>query len=751
MANTKHFNNIKIARGTRAKWLAGAKPSYGEMFYDKNTKGVYIAIPNADAENGIELKRFGGFDSVVLKGTIFARNFANICRIAEPGDAYIVTGRISVEQPEVTFDNEGDVKRNATSVRTYDNYFKNGQVIIFTSEDVSSIPNSYIFNDSEIAANPEGVKGIITLAGTAEAVDLEYDPSLTEVASDKGMGTGKAITDVQTALDTLFNEKMEYIGSFNEITITATDNLTEADNYTPATAADKAWAIIAKQKQLHMGQSLVYSGPTTKVTTVDGDVTIRTNTMIVNNAGTIYTIPLGASEARDIAYTPAGDLKTDESVPSFTTVQSDGTKVTLTEDQIATVQHALDYLHQNKADLNSNGKLPLSQMPSTMIGALQYVGTVQIGNNVTSLTVAELAALMRTAKEGSDSWETDTDSKTGNKKAKAYENLDSGDYVIISIPLSPEGETTDKDLPSQPDEADEDHPRPRPRPLPPDEADEDHPLSRQISILDGKTELFKISNGDHVIVNKADEDGYTFDHLDTSAAVDAINEIIGSVNIVDQERVVTKGFYTDGTKVTDEIQETKVTTTPADHTIRVESPNGVLEYSDIAAHNIPQAGGSRSLVASDLSINDVQHNSNYHKGDDKTHNTELIGKKKDGTSVTVEFPNKDGMIQVISEGDGTKDVLPKFNEEGTLIDSEVSQTKDATTENGTLHLGKNFDINYDELAKLLQYLRGAVKITRLFDHDDANINSESQTARTHDENTLVVLDEDSAIDGGEWE
>lgn len=720
MANTKHFNNIKIARGTRAKWLAGAKPSYGEMFYDKNTKGVYIAIPNADAENGIELKRFGGFDSVVLKGTIQSSNFAHICEIAEPGDAYIVTGKINVEQPEVTFDNAGNVIRNATSVRTYDNYFKNGQVIIFTSEDVSNIPNSYIFNESEIAANAEGSKGIITLAGTAEAVDLEYDPSRTEVASDKGMGAGKAITDVQTALDTLFNEKMEYIGSFDEVTITATDNITDADNYTPATAADKVWAIIAKQKQLLMGQSLVYSGPTSKITTVDGDVTIRTNTMIVNNAGVIYTIPLGASEARDIAFTPTGDLKTDETVPTFTTTQADGTKVTLTEDQIATVQHALDFLHQNKADLNAQGKLPLSQMPSTMIGALQYVGTVQIGDDVTSLTVEQLATMMRTAKEGGDSWETADDEKTTSKKHLAYENLDSGDYVIISIPLA----TTDG---------------------------EDHPLSRQISVLDGTTEVFKISNGDHVIVNKADEDGYTFDHLDTSAAVDAVNAIIGSVNIVDQERVVTKGFSADGKKITEEIQETQVTTTPADHTIRVESPNAVLEHSDIPAHTIPQAGGSRSLVASDMSINDVQHDSNYHTGDDKTHNTELIGKKKDGTPVTVEFPNKNGMIQVIGEGDGTKDVLPKFDEDGALIDSEVSQTKDATTGNGTLHLGEKLDINYDELAKLLQYLRGAVKITRLFDHDDANINSESQTARTHDENTLVVLDEDSAIDGGEWD
>lgn len=722
MANTKHFNNIKIARGTRAKWLAGANPSYGEMFYDKNTKGVYIAIPNADAENGIELKRFGGFDSVVLKGTIQSSNFALICETAEPGDAYIVTGKINVEQPEITFDNAGNVVRNTTSVRTYDNYFKNGQVIIFTSEDVSNIPNSYIFNESEIAANAEGAKGIITLAGTAEAVDLEYDPSLTEVASDTGMGTGKAITDVQTAIDALFNEKMEYIGSFNEITITSTDDLSEADNYTPATAEDKAWAIIAKQKQLLMGQSLVYSGPTSKVTTVDGDVVLRTNTMIVNNAGVIYTIPLGASEAVDIAYSPANELRTDETVAEFDTVNEDGSKVTLTHDQIATVQHALDYLHRNKADLNANGKLPLSQMPSTMIGALQYIGTVTISDTTTSITAADFAALMRTAKEGSDSWETDTDSESSSKKAQAYENLDSGDYVIISIPLS----TTDG---------------------------EDNSLTRQVTVVDDSNNvLFTISNGDHVIVNSATEDGYTFDHLDTSAAVDAVNEITGSVEIVDKERDITEEFLADGTKsVAEDVQETKVTTDAAAHSIRIEAPNAVLEAKDITAHNIPQAGGSRSLVASDLSINDVKHDSNYHTGDDKTHNTELIGKTKDGTSVTVEFPNKDGMIQVVGEGDGTENVLPKFDEEGALIDSEVSQTNDATTGNGTLHLGENFDINYDELAKLLKYLRGEVTITRLFDHDDDTINSESQTARTHDENTLVVLDEDSAIDGGEWE
>lgn len=709
----KHYNNIKIARGTRAKWLEQAQPSYGEMFYDKNTRGVYISAPNAEAEGGIELKRFGGFDSIVLKGTIDSENFESICNTAEPGDAYIVTGSISVIQPEIIFDNKGNVVRDKTNTRVYDDFFKNGQVIIFTSESVGHIPNSYTLKES---GSREGARGIITLAGTSEAVDLEYDPSLAEAANNA------KITDVQTAIDTLFNEKMEYIGSFNDADVTSTDGLEEGDNYTPATKFDKVWAIIAKKRQLLMGQSIVYSGPTKKVETVDGDVTIRTNTLIVNNAGTIYTIPLGSSEARDNAYSPTVSLRTDETIPEFDSVQANGDAVRLTFNEISTVQHALDYLTQNKADLNSQGKLPLSQMPSTLIGALQYVGTVTIEDTTTTLKASELAALMRTAKDGSDSWEKDTDDEKDSVKANAWENLDSGDYVIISIPLANvtvEGE--------------------------------DHQLSRQVVITDEDgTELFKVSNGDHVIINSASEDGYVFDHLDSSAAVDSVNDILGSVVIVDNERTITKSFDADGTAAEVRVQETTVETNPAAHSIRVLSPNAVLENEALPSHNIPQAAPGRSLVASDLFINDKQHPSAY-KPAGEAHNTEIIGKKADDSPVVVELPNKSGMLQVIGEGDGTKDVVPKFDENGALIDSAISQTEDPTSGKRTVHLGENFDINFDNLSELFKYLKDKTTITRLFDHDDDTINSESQLNRTHDENILVVLDEDSAIDGGEWE
>mgnify|MGYP006913123016 CR=1 FL=1 len=721
MANTKHYNNIKIARGTRARW--DGKGSYGELFYDKNTHGVYIVDENN------KIRRFGGFESIVLKGTIDSKTYNTVCQSAEPGDAYIVTGKISVTQREVTFDNDGNVTRSETNVRTYDDFFKNGQVIIFTDEDVEAVPNAVVLD----AANSEGAKGIVTLAGTAEAIDLEYDSHLAEVANV----TGEEIRDVQTALDTLFNEKMEYIGSFKDVAGISTLVLDSTDAK-PATNSDNVWAIIAKFKGLLMGQSIVYSGDTKAVKILDDTgaeqtVTIRTNTMIVNNAGTIYTIPLGASDARDIGIKLTGNIKSDEDSPTFETVDANGNKVEdKKESEIETVQHALDFLHQAKADLNSNGKIPLNEIPSTMIGALQYVGTTTItpaATGKTQLTVAQLAALMAGNKTGDDSWEKEGPGKDADADSMlkfAAENLDEGDYVIIAIT----GPTVNNE--------------------------EGNALTRQVEILEeeGGKVLFTVSNGDHVIVNSVDASGkvISFDHLDSSAAVDAVNGLMGSVHITGTTREVGTGFTANAeTATTDTIVETSVTTDQANHDIETSIGNAVLEPTEIDAHNIPQASGKgRSIIASDLSINDTIHDSAYKTGDDKTHNTELIGKKADGTKVVVEFPDESGKLSVTT-GDGTKDFLPKYDEHGNLIDSTVSQTEDSTSHLKSVNLGDDFHINYEELAKLFQYINGAKTITRLFDHDDTNINSESWGAREHDEDTLVVLDEDSAIDGGEWD
>lgn len=719
MADVKHYNNIKIARGTRQKWLDNAEVSYGELFYDKNTEGVYIAVPGAD---GIELKRFGGFDTIVLKGTVAATTWAQVCAKAEPGDAYIVTGKISVEQPEIIFDNEGGVTRSDKNTRRYDDFFKNGQVVIFTSEDVSEIPNSYKMD----AANGEGAVGCITLAGTAEATDLEYDGSLTEVANVEVAG-GEEVRNVQDALDHLFNDKMEYIGSFTTGNVIST-TLTK-DDAQPATDKDAVWALIAKEQKLLMGQSIVYSGDTKKVELADGSsVTIRTNTMIVNNAGIIHTIPLGASDGKDIAVVLTGERKSDEAAPSFESVNADGTKVTLEEKDIATVQHAIDFLHQTKADLNTNGKIPLSQIPTTMIGALQYIGTVEVPAATTKLTTAELAVLLAGNKTGK-SWETDENGKlltgeTTSALKEAYEELDSGDYVIIKV-ANPTIDGTD----------------------------DGNTLTRQIEVTNENGDvLYRISNGDHVIVNdlESDNEAERFDILDSSAAVDAVNNIMGSVEIIDNERAIGDGFDEDGNVTLGDYTETDIVTDRTNHTIQVQIPDAVLEPANISAHNIPVASGSgKSILESDVFINDTRFPSKWHEDADDGHNTELTGKTAAGDDVTIEFPDESGKLSVTT-GEGTKDYLPKYDEHGNLIDSTVSQTEDANTKAHSINLGDDFHINYEELGKLFQYLKGTDKITRLFDHDSDTMHSESEEGRTHDENIKVVLDEDSAIDGGEW-
>lgn len=712
MASVKHYNNIKIARGTRSKWITGANPSYGELFYDKGTKGTYIVTGKDEDTGNAVLERFGGMSSVVLKGTINQTNYSAVCAAAEVGDAYIVTGPISVVQPELVFDNAGNITRGESN-RTYDDYFKNGQVIIFTDKDVSTIPNAVVLD----SPSSDGAKGIVTLAGTAEATDLEYDGSRTEVAT--------AVTDVQTALDNLFNEKMEYVGSFNTITVTGTETISES--YTAATEEDKMWARVAQQQKLLIGQSMVYSGETKTITVGEDTVTFRANTVIVNNAGVIYTIPLGAGDAGNITVELNENVQSDEDTPTFNTKDTSGAPVLgMKLSEVKTIQNFVDYVTKGKADLNSNGKIPLNEMPSTLIGALQYIGTVTLDPATkNSYTSSEFATLMNAAKEGS--WEkdgpgSDVDTYMSNiasssKLNEAFNSLDEGDYVIINIADSTV-EITDNDG---------------------DTLTSTNTVT--ITSEDGTTTLFAVSKGDHIIVNAVSDSSFTFDHLNTSAAVDAVNGLMGSVNITRSRKLAVNGFTNGTANDVLDIDDVVVLTDTATNNIELKTPFAVSEASDIDAHVIPQAAGARSLVASELSITETTDENN-------TGNTKLNAKIQDGTAVTVEFPDEDGKM-LVSNGNGTKDFLSKFDANGGLIDSTVSQTQ-----NGTLHtvsLGDNFHINYDALAELFRYTRDETTITRLFDHDSSTVNSETQESRTHDENTVVILDEDSAIDGGVWE
>jgi len=734
----KHYNKIQVARGD----INNKTPLLGELFYDYDSKSVYIGAKNGAK---VEWKRFGGFDSIVLKGTIDDERFGDLSGLL-PGDAYIVTDAISVNQPELIFDGEGNVSRGR-NYRTYDDFFKAGQIIVYCAEDLSEIPNAAVLDSSTGA-------GFIPLSGGQTASDIENDVKFqpTAAAADDVDGT-TGLNSVQSALDYLFNNKMEYKGKYDEVTITAS-NIPE----NPANAEDAVIAAIANQYNLKAGEWIIYNGPTKTIQVSGFDpYVLRKNTAIIksatvkagidNTAGldtVVRCFPLGAADANDIEFTFKGSRHSEEATSSVNTTSIAGEDIKLENDEngtvdakVASVAQALDVLHQTKADLNAQGKIPLSQIPNTFVGALQYIGTVTLADGedaVSSMTAIEFAQAMSRL-DADDSME-----KEGEGEGADIEKgrLDNGDYVIVKVPGSSKVSSTE------------------------DPDDNETTLKRQVAIVDDEGNvLFRVSEGDHVICNNVvygDDGNITsvkLDHLDTSSSVDAVNGITAEVDVVGSVR---QGVNTTKKVVSAEedlqnYPEVVVSVDRVAHQIKITIPNAVLAPANLGKNTIPVGNGDKGLLNSEVSVNGQENDSAYHTDDGtdeyKKHNTELVGKTKDGDEVVVEFPDKSGKMAVTSEGSGKEDYIPKYDAAGNLIDSDASQN--TANKVFTLHDAEGNEllkINYGDLAKLLQFGAGADTVTRRFDETVEGVKYTED--RNYDENIHTTLDDCSVIDGGEW-
>ena len=763
----KHYNKIQVARGNKNRKL----PLLGELFYDYDSKSVFIGVAKSgtipEGEHPYEWKRFGGFDSIVIKGTIGSdAEYAALNGSLLPGDAYIVTAPISVEQKEIIFDGVGHATRGK-NYRTYDDFFKPGQIIVYCSEDLSALPNAAVYGSS--------TAGFIPLSGGQNASDIENDVKFQPVAKaaadpDDIAANATGLNNVQSALDYLFNNKMEYKGKFDTVNFTGT--LTRTGN---ATIEDTVINAIASMQALNPGEWLIYNGPTKSITVVNDAAeetyVLKKNTAIVMSATVVDSVnaqtneaegglnkivscfPLGAADANDIEFSFTDKRKSTEGTSSVSTKSIAGTTLTLdpadsasgqVDDQVTSVTQALDVLHQTKADLNAEGKIPLSQIPNTFVGALQYIGTVNLdGATVTQMTAVEFAQAMADL-NGADSMEKP---REGEEAGTQFQRVDAGDYVIVKV----SGSTTVSD-----------------------EALNTSSRKSQIKVITGSgaNDFFLVSEGDHVICNSVtyDDNGnitaVKLDHLDTSSRVDAVNGMTAEVDVVGNIR---EGVDTSKSSTADlhNYPEVVVTNDLVTHQIKITIPNAVLAPADIAKNAIPVGNGGKELLQSEVSINGQENASEWHDTtglsdpDDiaaaEAHNTELIGKLKNaGGNVVVEFPDESGKMAVTSEGEGTEDFIPKYDAHGNLIDSDVSQNTanekfDIYDKNGN----KIVTINYNDLANLINFHRAGagnttVEVIRRYDEVDATSGKKFTDIRNYDENTHTTLDDCSTIDGGEW-
>lgn len=752
----KHYNKIQVARGNKDAKL----PLLGELFYDYDSKSVFIGVAKTgtipEGAHPYEWKRFGGFDSIVIKGTIGSdAEYAALNGHLLPGDAYIVTAPISVEQKEIIFDGEGNATRGK-NYRTYDDFFKAGQIIVYCSEDLSSLPNAAVYG-----ANASGA-GFIPLSGGQNASDIENDVRFQPVAAiaadpDDTAANATGLNNVQSALDYLFNNKMEYKGKFDTVNFTGT--LTRTGN---ATIEDTVINAIASMQALNPGEWVIYNGPTKSITVINGAAEetyiLKKNTAIVMSAivdvasdptngdegglsKTVSCFPLGAADANDIEFAFTDKRKSIEGTSKVITKTIAGTPVELdpadsvdgqVDSQVTSVTQALDVLHQTKADLNAEGKIPLSQIPNTFVGALQYIGTVNLdGETVTQMTAVEFAEAMA-ALNGTDSMEKDREGEEANTQ---FQRVDAGDYVIVKV----SGSTNVSD-----------------------EAGTTSSRKSQIKVITGTgaNDFFLVSEGDHVICNNVtyDDDGditaVKLDHLDTSSRVDAVNGMTAEVDVVGNIREDVDTSKSSTANLGD-YPEVVVTNDPVTHQIKITIPNAVLAPSDIAKNAIPVGNGGKELLQSEVSINGRDNDSRYHT-DDTSHNTELVGETSAGDEVVVEFPDASGKMAVTSEGEGNEDFIPKYDAYGNLIDSDVSQNTaaekfDIYDKNGN----KIVTINYNDLANLINFHRAGannttVEVVRRYDEVDATSGKKFTDIRNYDENTHTTLDDCSTIDGGEW-
>ena len=149
---------------------------------------------------------------------------------------------------------------------------------------------------------------------------------------------------------------------------------------------------IADIENLLPGEFIVYNGETKNIKINDDYYLLNKNTFIIKTAKvtadsgiepSVISFPLGNSNSDSIDFIFNGTRSSTDAVSNVSTKDRANSDITLSNSssesvdaQVKTVTQALDDLHQTKADLNAQGRVPISQIPDEIVDALQYIGKV---------------------------------------------------------------------------------------------------------------------------------------------------------------------------------------------------------------------------------------------------------------------------------------------------------------------------------------------------------------------------------------
>lgn len=394
------------------------------------------------------------------------------------------------------------------------------------------------------------------------------------------------------------------------------------------------------------------------ITFEEGDYIAVTSDVLTNDAAltaddcNFVKIPGGTHNSEKINYTAgerddsAGVLYSDD----------DTDENAIKDSSIKTVKDGLDQLFKSKADLDHQGKVPLKQLPDTIIGAMEFQGSFVLGQDVTEFTLPT-----QTEKSSNDD-----DTSTLVKE----EDLVKGDYWTYSGPRLA--------LPTE--------------------------VESSTRFINSGDNL--VYNGDGkwgVIDNTSPITGIKGEVVATTGTDDTITEADNAL----QGTVIFKGKKRDGEE---SLVETRtIVDDSTGPTLIIESPNAALidDDNEGALGDIYKENGNKTLIKSGLNESNNKLTITESEGvvvkgakkDSTTYipgvaikqneDTELQGEEAE--NITVTLPAKSGTLATeeavndIVTGDGTDFFIPRYkkddNNKLVLADSPIEIT-DGDVDNG---------------------------------------------------------------------
>lgn len=585
------MQQIQIARGIIEK-RGNLLP--GEFFLDTTDTSNHQIYVGTTAKGNIKV---GGENILSFIDTI---TDGVLPETPVEGGVYLVVGQ-SIQ--------DGDDINTSTGVNEYE--FKDGDTILFVSE---------------LRDPSNGHSGWVKIGGGGNsAFDIEFNRANTEY--------GESTTTIQKALVEVDRRKLSYGG-----------NLKVPSEYTgesPLTVQD----LFGENK---VGYYYVNNGTSElKVTINSVEETLEIGDFLAFTSDNVENASPLTAESVKLTKIAGGTHKADK-IYIEGLERGDIAAKTIyneTDSNIKDVDTAIKSLYTTKADLDSNGKVLLSELPDTIIGAMDYQG---IWTNMGNLPTA------------ADKQNADTDANTDGEYEKG---LVKGDYWIYS----PAAGTTEWKF---------------------TDTEGDFYLigGHTISSSEGR-----ISSGDMLVFN-GESATPQWSVIDNTAPVQGIQ--------VDERIFDGTIQLLTGKRGEENVPETSLEPS-AGGGIIIGSPNTVIAKDDWDNSEIPLIDEEKFAKKSGLTIdaeNDT-FNSKYTKL--KVHNTTVQENSETTSEITVTLPKKNGTLVVESDVNslltGTENVIPKFRDEGGIEDSCISVDNNS---NVTISKGANsVKLSLQELAK----------------------------------------------------